>query len=184
MRKVHFSFMYLLLQTRFHLGNTLVLLNVAGPADVSRACVQLLIWNICMSRWFPLSPLGTGGFLSLLYFIVIYRSEFKRAGARVSHPDALIHPREKLLVSVRLQLLASPPAPLISVPLPHLTNNNELLHSLTNYFISHTRRKTYPYSNIQIQTPLHAIYRLTPEKKLICLLWKYGWVVAFSLTGF
>lgn len=108
MRKAHFSFMYLLLQTCFHLQNMLVFFDVASPADVSRVCVQLLIWAICMSRWFPLSPLGTGGFLSLLYFILIYRSKFKRAGVRVSHPDALPHPGEKLLVSVQLRLLASP----------------------------------------------------------------------------
>lgn len=89
MRKAHVSSMYLFLQTCFHLQNMLVLFNVASAADVSRACVQLLIGAICMSCWFPLSPLGTGGFLSLLYFILIYRSKFKRAGVRVSHPDAL-----------------------------------------------------------------------------------------------
>lgn len=160
-------------------------LKHAGAADVSRACVQLLIWNICMSRWFPLPPLGTGAFLSLLYFTVIYRSKFKRAGARVSHPDALPHPHEKLLVSVQLQLLASPPASLISVPLPHLmTNNNELLHSLTDCFISHTHRKTYTHSNIHIHTPLQAIYRLTPEKKLFTSSGDMGGLWPSALPAF
>lgn len=163
--------MSLLLQTRFYLRRTLVSFSMAGPEDVSRACVQLLIRNICMSCWFPLSPLGTGGFLSLLSFMVIYRSKFKRAGARVSHADALPHPGEKLWVSVRLEPLTSPPASLISLPLPCLmTNNNELLHSLSNYFIPHTPRKTVIHSNIPIHTPLHAIYLLTPEEKCIYLL--------------
>lgn len=144
-----------------------MLFNVASPADVSRACVQLLIQAICMSCWFPLSPLGTRGFLSLLYFILIYRSKFKRAGVRVSHPDALPHPGEKLLVSVQLQLLTSPPASSISVPLPHLmTNNNELLHSLTTLFLTlagkHKHTQTYIYTH-----PLHFIYWLTPGKKII-----------------
>lgn len=144
---------------------------MAGPADVSRACVQLLIQAICMSCWFPLSPLGTRGFLSLLYFILIYRSKFKRAGVRVSHSDALPRPGEKLLVSVQLQLLTSPSASSISVSLSHLmTNNNELSHSLTNYFISHICRKTYTHSNIHIYTPLRVIYWLTPGEKTLSTL--------------
>lgn len=173
MRKPHFSPMYLLVYTCFRFWNMLVLLNSAVPADVSRVCVQLLIWNICMSGWLLFCPAGERSiFLSLLYFFVIYRSKFKRAGTRAWHPDALTHPREKLLVSVWLQLLASPlPASFISVPLPHSTiNNNELLHSLVIYFISHSHRKTYTHPYLRTHT--HTIYQLSSGKKLIYLLWR------------
>lgn len=49
--------------------------QAAGPADVSRVCLQLLICSICMSGWFPLCPAGQRTCsLSLPYFAVIYRS--------------------------------------------------------------------------------------------------------------
>lgn len=155
MRKLHFTPICLLLYTCFRPWNLSLLLNAAAPADVSRVCVQLLIWNICMGGWFPPGSAAERSiFLSLLYFIVIYRSKFKRAGMRVWHPDALTQPHEKLLVSVQLQLLASPhPASLISVPLPHsMINNNQLLHSLAIYFMSRSHRKTYTHSYVRIHT--------------------------------
>lgn len=147
------------------------------PVSISETCrcYWPRIWAGCVFNFseifawaagFLSAPLGRGGSFSH-FSILLWSIEVSLKGQERGSDILML--RLTRLKSYWYQYSYSwllPPGSLISVPLPpSMINNNELLHFLAIYFMSHSHRKTYTHPYIHIHTHTHTIYQLTSGKK-------------------